>query len=68
MDFVGRGFTGFGKILKTVILSAAFARRIPLRLSFWIKRDSSLRSEWQPMDFFRSLFSRDVGGPERWGF
>src|SRR5882762_1571396 len=35
------GFTGCGKKRKTVILSAEFARRIPLGLLFSIGRDSS---------------------------
>jgi hypothetical protein len=39
------GFTGCGKKRKTVILSAEFARRIPLGLLFSIGKDSSLRSE-----------------------
>src|SRR6267142_3951238 len=52
------GFTGCGKKRKTVILSAEFARRIPLGLLFSIGRDSSLRSARQTKHYFCNLFSR----------
>jgi len=58
-----RRFTGCGKTHSFVILSEAKNLSFFCFLVLTIKRDSSLRSEWQNKYLFRSLFCLWFFGP-----
>ena len=67
MGFVGRGFTGCGKTQSAVILSEA--KNLSLVLFLDLNRREILRfaQNDKTRHFFRSLFSRDIKTPRKYG-